>query len=385
MRDLRKRIAENEAAREADRQATEPSKKRERKPSVATHPAFVPMLAVWGLALGAGSILVLPARMVADLAPATALSGLGGLSVLTLAVTTGLIVGGLAGIAAVGFKRAQARSAPTGDFVSVAARRFVPIDPASELGSESLDSPIEEEPLASEAEADEKPRGPTLGELAENGYELPVKADGNRPLFTRKDYSAALEQTCEGAAETGDDRIEEQASDDARVPLELDLAEFATLPGRNAVWVEEGAGEAVEAKPIDEPKPDAEAEAEPHAERRQDRGHARESGMRLSALEKLRQTPTDDLSLIQMVERFAAALHERQAADHADPSPRRDAALAEALKALTVLSETGLEIEAQLGQVQTAANGNAEVEALRDTTRELRDALAKLQTLRGAA
>ncbi|QFT76546.1 hypothetical protein [Erythrobacter sp. THAF29] len=381
MRALRKRIAEQEAVREASEKSADQRTMRTRKPSVSTHPAFLPMLAIWGAVLGAGSVLVLPAQMAAQIASNAGLSGRGSLTIFTIAVIAAFIVGGIALSAGIGFKRAKGRSSPTGSLASVAARRFVPIDPAVELGSESLDSPIEQQPTERIETAENTSRGPTLGELAANGYELPDEESKDSPKFTRKDYEAALQQTCEGASETDDASEETTIPADGGGPVELDLAQFAALPGRNAVWVEEeiGVDIASEAEPVAALQPAPEPEQEPPDETR----------VRLSAIEKLRQTPTCDLSLIQMVERFAAALHERQEADLANPgshtSPKRDAALAEALKALTVLSETGLEIEAELGQVHTAASGNGEIDALRDTTRELRDALTKLQTLRGAA
>jgi hypothetical protein len=98
-----------------------------------------------------------------------------------------------------------------------------------------------------------------------------------------------------------------------------------------------------------------------------------------SALDRLRKVPPQDLSLVQMVERFAAALHEFQQRESAQPQAQgqnRDQALAEALRALTMFTEHGF-----------AANAPAKQsgDELQDTTRELRDALAKLQTLRGAA
>jgi hypothetical protein len=101
----------------------------------------------------------------------------------------------------------------------------------------------------------------------------------------------------------------------------------------------------------------------------------------LSAIAKLRSVPPGDLSLVQMIERFAAALHERQAAEQRNPgksrSPGRDTALADALRALSVLSEAGY------GSI--AGIDGEEADHLHDTTRELREALGKLQCMSGAA
>lgn len=333
MRALRQRIAENRAAGDGESEAAGRGISHVRKPSVSTHSAFLPMLALWGFAVGSGSFLVLPPHVVSPFAVAAGLSGLGALAAPALAALAGLIACAIAVFAGIAFRKSRLRSAPTGSVESLTTPRFEPIDPASEFGSESLDAPIESEPFAGHPE--------TETELADHGL---------------------------------------------GTPRELDLAEFAELPGRNAVWVEE----------VEEPDAHAAAEELPPMEGAPEAVPGRvlqpqvEEPERLSAIEKLRKTPPTDLSLIQMVERFAAALHERQEAANADPSaralPRRDAALAEALKALTVLSEKGLEIEEELGRVQNGAGADEiETDALRDTTRELRDALEKLRTLRGAA
>lgn len=360
MRALRQRIAESEAAEAVEQDAKRSHKRRTRKASLATHPAFVPMLAIWGLVLGAGSVLVLPAHIISRVAAVSSLGSLGSLAVYVIASIAGLILVILATAAAFAFKRARVRSESTGSLVGIATRRFEPIDPVSELGSESLDAPIENAPFAD-----------TIAPSVEPSAEETHHQHG---------------------------------------PREMDLAEFGELPGRDAVWVVElpedaeeveTETEAPEVYQPDLPEPDPQSESEPEMAPEPEPATeiegvlasepepVTEAPTRLSAIEKLRQTPPAQLSLIQMVERFAAALHERQDAEHADPdahvSPRRDAALADALKALTVLSEKGLEIEADLGEVQLSAHGNPEIEALRDTTRELRDALAKLQTLRGAA
>ena len=97
-----------------------------------------------------------------------------------------------------------------------------------------------------------------------------------------------------------------------------------------------------------------------------------------AAIDKLRSVPPQDLSLVQMVERLAMALNERQESARTRPpseqASERDAALAEALKALAVFTEKGMETPIQ----DDPPAGN-------DTESELRDALSKLQTLQGAA
>ena len=102
--------------------------------------------------------------------------------------------------------------------------------------------------------------------------------------------------------------------------------------------------------------------------------------------------PTSELSLVQMVERFAGALHDHQNSarvrgDFAQNG--RDAALAEALKALTLFTESGFDpagYDIGRGAAGHAAGASGLPEgAIDHTERELRQALAKLQSLRGAA
>ena len=88
-----------------------------------------------------------------------------------------------------------------------------------------------------------------------------------------------------------------------------------------------------------------------------------------AAVSLLRSVPTSELSLVQMVERFAAALHEHQSAAPGQGPQRadqagREAALAEALKALAAFSP----------DENPTARGEP-----------LRAALTRLQELRGAA
>lgn len=152
-------------------------------------------------------------------------------------------------------------------------------------------------------------------------------------------------------------------------PPALDLAQFGALPGRNAVWVEgplpeefprpEG-GQAVTPR---DPSPESPVES------------ATGSAKASAALARLRSTPAEDLSLVEMVERLAAALHERQAADATRPRAagaradgRRDAALAEALKALGDLT----------GDRARTPAGSGEAD-------DLAAALARLHDMRGAA
>ena len=380
--------------------------------SIRNHKIFIPMLTAWGAALLGLCVLVLPDVLIARMAVLANLVSLGMLAKFVFAAVGALLGGGLAFVIAAALRdgaRAQVESAPV--VSAVKSRRIHPINPATDLGTESLDAPIEEMPYTLEGEEDDpeaepveptaKPQ-PTLGELAARGYEIEEprdlsEADGPEPSFTRSHFKSALIESCEGASceaapvdapAPATEKVQPVSikpvangvnapkplgrpgsngawsltqftppSSKAKPveptrPRELDLAEFAELPGRNAVWVEDQKQETATA-----PKP---------------------RPVPASALEKLRQTPPEELSLVEMVERFAGALHEHQQKEQSRlprSGPARDAALAEALKALTLFTERGFDHRGE----------NSEASDLSQTERELRAALVKLQTLRGAA
>jgi len=305
------------------------SRRRNRTP-IAAHRVFAPLMGLWGAALGGLITLVLPQPLVLAGAARLGFGALGSAGRFALAGMAALVVGGALLVLARSLTRKVRSFGKRPTIAAMAMRHVRTIDPASELGSRSLDEPVAAMPFA--------PAGDVAGPLAEDEVDA------------------------------------EPGSDDLPPPRMLDLAEFAAMPGRNAVWVEaedtgmDGHGEAFPA-PADrvtatEPAPDTSAEpASPSV--------AIPAALRpasLSAVERLRAVPPSELSLIQMVERFAAAMHEHQAAaerrgDHVDLAGR-EAALAEALKALASLS--------------TEEQGEPEGEPLRD-------ALTRLQGLRGAA
>jgi len=241
--------------------------------SIFAHPAFVPMIAAWGAAVCGLSVFVLPDTSA------------------FLAIAAAILGGAFLYLAA---RALNARSAPVSSDIGVAAEpdeAVLPINPAQDLGSDSLDAPIEDMFLFEPEHPEEEPV------IAEE----PVEAEDEEPAVEPKEEVAPPENT--GPA----------------------------------------------------PKP-----------------------LPKSALEELRQTPTEELSLVQMVERFAAALHDYQKQEHARMAatgPGRDVALAEALKALDLFTERGFDKGG-------AATGTAN---LGETERELQAALTKLQNLRGAA
>lgn len=304
--------------------------KRKRGP-LTGHPLFAAVLGLWGAGLGGLVTLVLPRALVLEACARIGLAQLGEKAPFVLAAIAALVLGGAlfaiaSGIAQSAGKARKRKSTPS--IAAMAVRHVRTIDPVSELGSASLDEPVETMPFA-----------------------------GLKPVFVDEDDAEA-------------------EADDAPpppTPLELDLAEFGALPGRNAVWVEGPAPLVPEAAdeiaPEPEPEPEIEAVAVVAPVELAATPVRMPPPVSPSAIERLRSVPTSELSLVQMVERFAAALHEHQSAppgragDHADQA-RRDAALAEALKALAAFSPDG----------DDTPQGEP-----------LRAALSRLQELRGAA
>lgn len=299
------------------RNAGRTDRSRAARPPLRNHRLFAPILGMWGAAAGGLSTLVLPQSMVFTAAFALGLGVLGGLAPFALAGLAALIMGAAMLLLARLMSRKAAQPVDAPSLATMAMRYVRTIDPVTELGSGSLDEPVKTQPFAS---------------LRPQAEPAPAAAPQDLPP-----------------------------------PRALDLAEFAALAGRNAVWVDEPAPLDLETKQAaNHFGPDlgpetalAPAEAAEPAPLRT---------VSPSAIERLRAVPPSDLSLIQMVERFAAAMHEHQAAapqkgDRADLAGR-DAALAEALKALAALSQG----------------------ARADTHSEpLRAAIGRLQELRGAA
>lgn len=306
-------------------------RRKARKPYptlLAAHPIFAPLLGAWGAALVGLSIMVLPAPLMVRASKGTGLVPLGDAAQAILAVFAALVVGGVMFLVASQLTRRARRSGNTPSIVSIANRRVRTIDPARELGSLRLDDPLDAEPFAPAA---------TAPEPAPEAASEPERVISPEPAPTM-----------------------------APPPRALELAEFAQLPGRDAVWVYDTAPAAVSvpAAAPEPPQPVA-AQAIPIGTR----APAQPEHPSDAALARLRETPAEQLSLAEMVERFAGALHEHREATPSRPSTPRDiaareAALAEALRALAALS----------GDIRP------------DTAQEpLADALTRLQGLRGAA
>ncbi len=335
-------------------------KRRASKTSIAAHKAFVPLLAGWGAALAGLTVAILPAPSITAIMHTAQLTVLGGAGRIVLALLAALF----GGLIAFAIARVWSNSASSHRFSNTAGLdseydQLRPIDPSAELGSESLDSPIDPELTADFA-----------AELADENAEL-VEAE-----FEQESFEAEVEPLAE-----------EFADESTGVPLDepLDLGMIAeVLPEDELVLDTEAPEPEVH---VQEPEQALET-APPLPEDAPD-------FLRGAALDSLRQIPKDELSLMQMVERFAAALHAHQAIHGEGAQPRRDAALAEALRALSLFTEG----EAKMAQIPAAAavadgsslEGTAALgasgfsERAQQTERELRDALAKLQKLSGAA
>lgn len=293
---------------------------RRTRPTLRAHPLFVPILAGWGALLGGLVTLVLPAGAVLAAAANIGLGELNELSRYVLAGLAALLMGGLMLVIGKSLaSKAEARK-DTPSIAAMVVRQVRTIDPASELGSATFDAPVETMPFAV---AEPQPEPASVPEAAP----APAAAPEPQPL----DVAEAAAPAAAPAS-----------------PQELDLAQFAALPGRNAVWIEEPVAAAAPA-PASATLVRSAALRPPSP----------------SAIERLRAVPTSELSLVQMVERFAAALHEHQSAPTGSTGlAARDAALAEALKALAVLSRDS--------EAQTQSE-------------PVRAALGRLREMRGAA
>ena len=269
-------------------------------------------------------MLVLPTAMVEHLLRGTLIGTWASAAQPALAWLAGGLLGGLL-FAFAAYRHVGTRRHKRGPSIAaMAARQVTPINPARDLGSLRLDDPVERMPFSTPAWRE-----------ADLDDAKPVAAAASGPVPQPVPQPAP-----------------QSAPEFASVPRELDLAEFAELPGRNAVWVEEPAPEAAAPQalaPAPEPEPEpaaAAASVDPVADMRARRERAVTTPPPVpgsAALARLRELPASELSLAQMVERFAGALDEvRKSAPGRSLAPAdlaaREAALAEALKALEALS-----------------------------------------------
>lgn len=281
---------------------------------ISAHKAFVPLLGGWGAALGGLSVAVIP-----------------GTSFLPTLLAA-LACGGVAYFVATKLRQKAMATTTVGPNIEQAtAERLLPIDPGAELGSESLDEPVDQ----ADVEAYERERAEAEAEEAAKFAQPELEAEFEPIAEDEFELSASFELTSDAPSETPEPIAVASAAND-----EAD-SEAATE----------------EPQETEAPAPQTAPEFVPGA-----------------AIRGLRDIPKDELSLIQMVERFAAALHEHSAVHGENAQPRRDAALASALRALGMFTDD----KPDEPQDETLAKAD-------ETERELREALAKLQKLSGAA
>lgn len=422
------------------RQSAPPPRKRRARTKVqplqiVRHRVFVPALAGWGAALGGLSVAILPGALIASIAGAAGLAMSGELARPVLALLAALLVGGASFLAARALRTSLSARDDNGLVAEFASRRLRPIDPASELGSESLDAPLEESEQAQAWEVAEQADGEAHGEAhgavdgardepidearelepfeLDPASEVPFDNEDNQPAeledtpqpFIDEDFEPDGDKLDEAAfaSQPGEEPQANSASEREIAAWSGQSFEAQAATGtdaapapRDEVWVI-GSEAEVDANParaggpcatetnISGPTmPQGTGEEAATGEEADTGAVAEAEAERASAIARLRQTPPEELSLVQLVERFAAALHDHQArarenADMPAPassSPARDAALAEALNTLSRLTK---------GEHHAQQHGGQPIETVGDTERVLRDALTRLQDMRGAA
>lgn len=360
---------------------------------------FAPAVGVWGAALGGLAVMVMPESVLLSVTEGTLIATYDvPLQPLVAGVMAFALGGLLFAIAASRSARARRQSNPA-SIVNGISRKVSPIDPARDLGSTSIDDPVETMPFVSPAwrdadvpdHHDEEPDdGMVVPHFMRHAMPEP-EDEAEFDSWHEPDAAALREVPAEAPdAQPLPHAISDPLADPEpapalpeSVPIALDLAEFAELPGRNAVWVEEPAAPAV-SEPAPAPTPvlvaadpvaaPAEAAAPEPAPAKPRRGTAplQPPLPGTAALARLRAVPASELSMAEMVERFAGALHEHRASApvrslNAAELAAREAALMEALKALAALSGIGAPPEAE------------------DAEQPLRTALRQLQPHRGAA
>jgi hypothetical protein len=381
---------------------------------VIAHPRFVITLTIWGAAMGALGVLALSSVDIARISMVANLGALGALARFLCAAIAAAI-GGITLLAAASlvarFLSPRGRSC---FFASLGEERIRPIDPATELGSESLDAPLEhapfsrrqEQPLereqieaveSEEALADKPPIEDQVPDLVIDGaIDGAITGDDTLEL----DASSALDD--EAAGPTADDAQAHDAgipqalpdgSPEAAEDEGLDLAAFAQILEDETLALAQ-----VELEPG--PQSGSEEVPEPVSQPGSESGSLAGSLADLQApipttgIAKLRATPTEELSLVQLVERFAAALHEAQEAapqDLAGSEPgagdaEREQALAAALKALHSFTGDGLDQKARAAMAGATGSEDAASQGQENPDeRDLREALSQLQKVRGAA
>ncbi|MDJ0644038.1 MAG: hypothetical protein QNJ15_14585 [Erythrobacter sp.] len=353
--------------------------RRRNRPPIGAHPYFVPALALWGAALGGLTIMVLPASFIDQ---ATAVAALGALGEFARLFFAGLAAAlGAATGYFVASKWQQRRASRSHAMMNHAADHFRPIDPAAELGSESLDTPIAEDSDDAEERNDAEESDDTKdgdGTSAEEASEE-IEASSEDTLELGAEMEAAAQVAPEPAS-TPADPLADETADTPREPAGRMPLRRRRNRGKQVELVQALSEHRARQTALKKDQLDLGEFTQLAEKNRTSRAKPAPT-----AIDKLRAVPPQDLSLVQMVERLAVALQERQEAARnrppAEQTSERDAALAEALKALAVFTENGLAANDEVADLDREASAGTDTR----TERDLRDALSKLQTMRGAA
>lgn len=258
------------------------SRNSQAKPPINSHPAFPAIVALWfAVLLGIGSLIV-PAALferlfaiggVAEILPA-AQPPLGIAARLIIAIT-GSVIGGATGLLLARLA-APAQVAPVARNVQKvdSPKEKRPISALEELGSPSLDQPVEAENFI---------------ELAPYERSALITPDQSEPGNPAVQAPSAVDPACHADNRQADNSTEEAGSQTAEEELSRTSNAFAQVP-------------------LDVPEP-----ATPNAH----------PGL---TAEQLISRPLDELGIVQLVERFALSLQQRAAParrqpDHEQPQP----------------------------------------------------------------
>lgn len=367
--------------------------------AIVSHSVFKPAMMGWAGAILAAIVLILPAASIARLTALTGLGMLGDFSRVLFAVIGAVVGAGLGYALAAALQNKGERAEDNDDWdhaeleEDTSDESVQPIDPAAELGTESLDAPIEFADYEELEEAEIEPATVAEPQESEGGSKQPVSLPDAMGVQTALDALIASTSGAPNEPLTNDpenpEALETKAIHEGATlpdaPLAMGLDEFAAMPGRDGVWVDgigEGNPSESAASETDLPSENAPGALPPES------GTPARTQPVPTALAKLRATPLEELSMVQMIERFAAALEDRKAAyaagaDDLQPSLRnapRDKILMEALKELASPLDQGSGDPSGLDGSEDAAQ-----QQLSREKAKLRDALDKLGDLRGAA
>jgi hypothetical protein len=318
---------------------------------VIAHPRFVVTLTIWGAATGALGVLALSSVDIARISMVAGLGALGALArFLYAAIAAGVGGGVLFAAASLAAKLHSPRNRSC-FFISLGEERIRPIDPASELGSDSLDAPLEATPFS-------RRRAELIGDHA-------AEPQGTQDGTLEPDPTSAFEDVLGDADEDVDEASGREVEVEGETAEGLDLGAVARI-------LEEEAEETRETGEQSQPQ----------------------APMPATGIEKLRATPPEELSLVQLVERFAAALHDAQntapgdgrASGPGNGDASREQALAAALKALEMFTGDAHGQGARAAMADAGAQRDAVPPDGEDPAQhDLREALNRLDKVRGAA